>query len=120
MLDPTKSGLITDYSVISFNYKNAAKASPGCKRTVFDYRRGDFDGLRSALQSTDLSCIVESNSDININWLQWKDAFMAGVSDFIPTKKIKGKKSPPWINGEIIYAIKKKEAAHRRLKKITE
>ena len=42
---------------------------------------------------------------------------MAGVSDFIPTKKIKGKNSPPWINGEIIYAIKKKEAARRRLKK---
>ena len=42
---------------------------------------------------------------------------MAGVSDFIPKKKIKGKNSPPWINGEIIDAIKKKEAARRRLKK---
>ena len=108
--DPSQSGIITDHSVISFNYKKVVKATLVCNRIVYDYRRGDFHGLRSALQATNLSGLVESDTDININWLQWKDAFMAGVSDFIPTKKIKGKNSPPWINAEIIHRIKKKEA----------
>ena len=42
---------------------------------------------------------------------------MSAVSDFIPTKKIKGKNTPPWITSEIIHALRKKEAARSKLKK---
>ena len=42
---------------------------------------------------------------------------MSAVSDFIPTKKIKGKNTPPWITSEIIHALRKKEAACSKLKK---
>lgn len=42
---------------------------------------------------------------------------MNAVSNFIPTKKIKGKNTPPWITNEIIHTLWKKEAAHSKLKK---
>ena len=42
---------------------------------------------------------------------------MSAVSDFIPTTKIKGKNTPPWITSEIIHALWKKEAARSKLKK---
>ena len=42
---------------------------------------------------------------------------MSAVSDFIPTKKIKGKNTPPWITSEIIHALRKKEDAPLKLKK---
>ena len=35
----------------------------------------------------------------------WIHAFMSAVSDFIPTKKIKGKNSLPWITREIIHTL---------------
>ena len=42
---------------------------------------------------------------------------MSAVSDFIPTKKTKGKNTPPWITSEIIHALRKKEASRSKLKK---
>ena len=115
--DPTQNDLITDHSSIVFNLKTSVKPSPSLDRTIFDYRRGDFDGLRSALQSIDLCSIIQSEGDINLNWLQWKDTFLAAVADFIPTKRIKGRNTPPWINGEIIHAIRKKETVRQKLKR---
>ena len=115
--DPTQNDLITDHSSIVFNLKTSVKPSPSLDRTIFDYRRGDFDGLRSALQSIDLCSIIQSEGDINLNWLQWKDTFLAAVTDFIPTKRIKGRNTPPWINGEIIHTIRKKETVRQKLKR---
>jgi len=42
---------------------------------------------------------------------------MGTVSDFIPTKKIKGKITRPWITSKIIHALRKKEAARSKLKR---
>ena len=41
---------------------------------------------------------------------------MSAVSDFIPTKKIKGKNTTPWNTSETIHALRKKEAARSKLK----
>jgi CRISPR/Cas system-associated exonuclease Cas4 (RecB family) len=38
------------------------------------------------------------------------------VRKYIPTNKIKGRNSPPWINGSIIHEIRKKEAVRRKLR----
>ena len=48
-LKPMDSGLFTDHDTILFNLKTSIKAAPKLNRTVFDYRRGNMDGLRSAL-----------------------------------------------------------------------
>ena len=63
------------------------------------------------------SNLIQDSDDINSDWTFWKDAFVSAVSDFIPTKKIKGKNTPPWITSEIIHALWKKEAARSKLKK---
>ena len=58
---------------------------------MYDYIRGDFDGLRSSLRAANLANFV-SNDDVNINtdWHNWKDALLAAVKDPVP-----------WINGPI-------------------
>jgi hypothetical protein len=48
-LKPMDIGLFTDHETILFNLKKPIKAAPKLNRTVFDYRRGNMDGLRSAL-----------------------------------------------------------------------
>ena len=67
---------------------------------MYDYIRGDFDGLRSSLRAANLANFV-SNDDVNINidWHKWKDALLAAVKDPVP-----------WINGPIINFLKKKSS----------
>ena len=80
-LKPMDSGLFTDHDTIVFNLKTSIKASPKLNRTVFDYRRGNMDGLRSALAMIDFSNIIEPGQDINNCWEQWKNTFLSVVSN---------------------------------------
>ena len=80
---------------------------------MYNYSRGDFNGLRSAIGAIDL-CSTINTDDVNISWHQWKDAFLAAVQDYIPTKNIKGRNNPPWINGDIVHALRKKESARQK------
>lgn len=115
-LNQIESGLFTDHDTIVFNLKTSIKAAPKLNRTVFDYRRGNIDDLCSALKIVDFHKIIESGVDINDCWKQWKDTFLGVVTKYIPTKRIKGRYSPPWMNGNIIHEIRKKEAVRRKLK----
>ena len=116
-LSPKESDVFTDHGTVSFEFHASTKATHKIKRTVYDYRNGDFAGLRGALEALNLCNLIRDSDDINLDWTYWKDAFMSAVSDFIPTKKIKGKNTPPWITSEIIHALRKKEAARSKLKK---
>ena len=113
VLSPKESGLFTDHGTIVFHLKISRKAAPPIARTVYDYCRGDFNGLRSAIGAIDL-CSTINTDDVNISWHQWKDAFLAAVQDYIPTKNIKGCNNPPWINGYIVHALRKKESARQK------
>ena len=86
-------------------------------RTVFDYGRADFDGLRALLQSLNLEQTVSDDGDINNDWSNWKNTFLEAVNDFVPTKRVKGHKSLPWVNKTILYLIKKKNTLRKRMKK---
>ena len=116
VLSPSQSKLITDHSAITFDIATPFKARPKIKRTVFDYNRGNFNELRSTLETVDLSVAVESAVDINHGWLKWKELFLSCVRGSIPVKTISNFNNPPWINGEIIHAIRKKETVRRKLK----
>ena len=83
LLNPENSGLFTDRSVIIFDLKTSIRAGPRLNRSVLDFRRDDFDGLRSALQAIDLSTIIQQDSNINEDWLLWKDTFLTTVKEFV-------------------------------------
>ena len=117
-LSPKESDVFTDHGTVSFEFHASTKATHKIKRTVYDYRNGDFAGLRGALEALNLCNLIRDSDDINLDWTYWKDAFMSAVSDFIPTKKIKGKNTPPWITSEIIHALRKKEAARSKLRNL--
>ena len=116
ILLPQESGIVTDHNCIFFEVKANVKAQTKQNRHVYDYLKSDFQGLRSTLHSIDLSNVVEISTNVNVAWLQWKAKFVCAVREFIPTRKIKGKSSPPWITGDIMYMIRKKESVRRKLK----
>ena len=89
VLHPDQVGLFTDHSVVTFSLKASVKKTKSPTRSVYDYRRGDFEGLRSALQSVNLSNVVQDNNNIYHDWTLWKDTFLSAVADFIPLKTIR-------------------------------
>ena len=117
ILPPQESGIITDHNCVVFNIRATVKAPVKLNRYVYDYQKANFEGLRSILQSIDFSNIIESNTDVNVAWSQWKEKYLAAIRDFVPMRKIKGKNSPPWITGDILHMIKKpKESVRRKLR----
>ena len=94
MLSPKESDVFTEHGTVSFEFHASTKPTHKIKRTVYDYCNGDFDGLRGALEALNLCNLIQDSDDINLDWTYRRDAFMSAVSDFISTRKIKGKKHP--------------------------
>ena len=93
VLKPTDAGIFTDHSFIMFDLIIACKPLPKVKRSVFNYRQADFDGLRAHLQSLNLKEKVSEHGDINKDWSDWKELFLSTVKQFIPTVKFKRSKT---------------------------
>ena len=48
VLSPKESDVSTDHGTVSFEFHTSTKATHKIKRTGYDYRNGDFDGLRGS------------------------------------------------------------------------
>lgn len=117
VLKPDEAEIFSDHCVLFFELTISVKAPPKTRRCVYDYRRGDFQGLRSTLCASNLSNVITADDDgINNDWLCWKNSFQASVAIHIPREKLKGRNLLPWINGQIINLIKK-ETIRQKLKR---
>ena len=58
-----------------------------------------------------MTLLIDNNNDIDQNWTDWKDTFLADVADNVPTKKLKGRNPVPWINSAILNLKKKRDNA---------
>ena len=105
VLSPAEGEIFTDHSIINFDLLVHPKRLPRINRTVYDYWRGDFTALRSALDSLDLSGLITTNGDINDDWRNWKDTFLATVSNHIPTAKLRSQRNVSWMNSAMIHNI---------------
>ena len=77
VINPDEGAIFTDHCIVSFNVTIAVKVPSKNQHSVYDYIRGDFEGLRASLRATNLANFV-SNDDVNINidWHNWKDALL--------------------------------------------
>ena len=85
-------------------------------RYVLDFNKGDFESLRSVLSAIHLSSTVaddRNGGDIDTAWQHWKDTFLAALSDYMISKKLKGCNPIPWMNGTIQNINRKKIQSDR-------
>ena len=115
VLEIDKPGLFTDHRTVFFEFRTLVKAPAKTHRSVYDYPKGDFDGLRNALRSVNLTSVV-GEGDLESCWQIWKNLFLAAVKDNIATKRLRGGSLVPWLTGAVINLIKKKETVRRKLK----
>ena len=100
--------------MVLFEYNSFVNASSHPRKFVYDYANGDFEALHVTLLAINLSSIVGHN--IDDDWRCWKDLFLAAVKDFMPSKRLKGRNPVPWIDGNILNLIKKKNSVRQKLK----
>ena len=52
---------------------------------------------------------------IDDDWSTWKNTVMTAMNEFIPTKCVDSRRTPPWITQNILHLIRKKVIARKRL-----
>ena len=108
VLSPKESDVFTDHGPVSFEFHASRKATHKIKRKVYDYRNGDFEGLRGALGALNL-CNLIQDSD-NLDWTYGRDAFMNAKVSREKTPRLRSQVKSSTLCG-------KKEAARSKLKK---
>ena len=103
-----------DHLGVQFYIKTITKrAHVSC--FVYDFKKGDFGGLRQSLSAIQLDMGFDED-DIDQSWESWRDLFLNAVETFIPKIKLKDAKSPKWIDSEIIKLSKQKYCLWKRAK----
>ena len=85
-------------------------------RYVFNFKRANFDNVRSALSASNFSEVYVA-PDVDSAWTKFKGIFMNVINKYIPTVKIKDCSAPAWIDAEVRHLRNKKETAWRRAKR---
>ena len=57
------------------------------KRTVFNFKLADWDGLRNALVNH-TTFPSNQSTDVNTDWERWKGLFLRVATEYIPLKYI--------------------------------
>ena len=122
ILNPTvtDSEILIDHSAIFFELTLTCNSLSRTKRFVFDYEKANFERLRAHLQALDLKVLISEYGDINQDWMDWKNAFRAAVTGFVPVKNAKVLKFLPWMSNTILHLInysKKKNMLRTRIKR---
>ena len=112
--DPGTFNLFSDHKFVLFDIHDTFTSSHKLKRSVYDYSRANFEEKNSIFSSIEFEF---STSDINDDWMVWRDTFLATADKCVPKRTIKGRYNPPWLTGEILSLLKKKETLRRRIKR---
>ena len=59
VLPPEKAGVLTDHCVVLFEHNTFVSVPIKIRKFVYDYAKGDFEGLREALSAINLSSTVD-------------------------------------------------------------
>ena len=98
---PDNTVIFPDHCVLHYKF-NAFVEIPKTKsqRFIYNYKKGNFEGLRSSLSTIDFILCIE-HDNINDDWTSWRNTFLGAISKYVPSKKLKGRKQLLWINGMI-------------------
>ncbi len=68
ILSPAQAELFTNHNIIAFELSTCYNQLPKIRKTVYNYRQGDFAGLRSALECLNLDSLITTDNSINHDW----------------------------------------------------
>ncbi|KAF0286733.1 hypothetical protein FJT64_014780 [Amphibalanus amphitrite] len=105
----------SDHREVACTVQIARAAVPLVTRqTALNYRRADWEGLRTSLSRT--PWILLDGLPVDEAADRFYDLLDAAIRDHIPVVTLR-RRQPPWFDGELRAALREKEGAHRRLKR---
>ena len=104
----------SDHFGITFELTSRAKTK-NMKRTIFDFKRADWENLNKDLNSVPWNHFIES-CDPNEGWNFLRNTLHTLMEKYIPTITIKDQGRPPWFDSEILNLCKKKTGLHKKYK----
>ena len=94
--------------LITFDIIIPLKRIKPFKHYVYNYKDADFDGLQELLNYIPWDIVYDEN-DMDFSTVKWMDLFLAAVNDCVPKIEIKSANSAPWIDAEVLKAVRRKE-----------
>lgn len=113
-IDAEEDAFPSDHFLINFtmDFKATLDKAP---RSVFNYKKADWDGLRTALRAANLQELINTRIDnVSLACSTWTSKVIEIAKLFIPKIRLKNPNSPPWIDGEILLLSRKKERLRRK------
>ena len=101
--------------LITFDIIIPLKRIKPFKRYVYNYKDADFDGLQELLNYIPWDIVYDEN-DMDFSTVKWMDLFLAAVNDCVPKIEIKSANSAPWIDAEVLKAVRRKRDLESGLK----
>ena len=111
-----EAGVPSDHDVITFDLTFSSRIPNDNRQIKFNFKRADFAGLRKALHEDPLENYLDEDNTIEDDWLTWKSALFSKINHYIPKLKPHKFVTPPWIDGEVRHAIKKKNSLLKKAK----
>ena len=109
------SVLTTDHRETAATITVPGRRSPLLtRRSVFNYKRADFGGLRRSLYLIPWGLLDGIGVDEAVDIFY--DILNSAIADHVPTVVLR-RRVPPWFDGAVRAALRLKEAAYRRMRR---
>ena len=108
--------IICDHNMITFTVQYECEV-PVNIRTIRDYHRGDYEGIKSELGHIDWNHELSGNMDVC--WNRFKHLFLDLVDKYIPlqkTHKSRRMKKPIWMSHKALRSVTKKNRKFKKYK----
>ena len=100
----------TDHKLISFTLDFNIRKIPVTKRYVYNYKSVNWNALNESLMN--VPWLVYN--DIDASLANWCDLFLSTVSDHVPKRRVKNTRDHPWLDDELLKAIKHKNRCRKK------
>ena len=112
-------GLPSDHYPVFFDINLTPRSTKKEESFRFDFSKVDFELLNERLKLLPLSSGVNTakSEELDSLWDNWNDFVLSTMSDCAPKCKRRFSRYPPWINGDLAKAIRKKKTLWKQTKR---
>lgn len=107
----------SDHAVLYFEIHTRLPHMPKNKRSVYNYKRADFDQLIATFLSAPILDQLMQANDVNELWAIWEEFINKTVDANVPKITFRNSNDPPWFDSEARHIVNRKNSAWRAAKK---
>ena len=93
--DSEDFGVPSDHKAITFDVNLSIRTLNKNQQEMFNFKKADFEGLRTALRNDPPENYLDNDSNINDDWSSWKTFLFDKLGTFIPKHITRKFVSPP-------------------------